>query len=65
MNQKIKIIEKRCPRNHQCRVVNSCPVGALSQRENEVPKIDYNKCIKCGKCLTFCPKKVFILEKNN
>lgn len=62
MKNELKIIKKRCPHNHQCRVVKSCPANALSQKENEVPEIDYSKCIKCGKCISLCPKKVFILE---
>lgn len=60
MGKIIKIEKERCPHNHKCKAVKLCFVGALSQKENEVPKIDYNKCIKCGKCIKLCPKKVFI-----
>lgn len=32
----------------------SCPKGAISV-VNQVSTIDYNKCIKCGKCTSVCP----------
>lgn len=38
---------------------NACPVDALSMAANEqgfaYPKVDYDKCIKCKKCLKVCP----------
>ena len=27
------------------------------KKDFEAPKIDHNKCIRCGKCSNFCPKK--------
>ena len=62
MEKKLKIIIENCPQNHKCPAVKVCPVGALSQEEFEAPKIDYEKCIKCGKCSNFCPKKALVLE---
>lgn len=62
MCKKIKIIEERCPHNHKCRAIKNCSANAISQKENEVPKINYDKCIACGKCIKLCPKKVFILK---
>ena len=62
MNRKLKIIIENCPQNHKCPSVNVCPVGALSQEENHAPEIDHDKCIKCGKCSNFCPKKALVLE---
>ena len=64
MEKKLKIITKNCPQNHKCPAVKACPVGALSKEGNNAPTIDYNKCIKCGKCSNFCPKKALILEEN-
>ena len=29
------------------------------------PKIDYQKCITCGKCVEYCPNRVFDFEKKN
>ena len=55
MDKKLKIIIEKCP------AVNVCPVGALSQKDFEAPIIDYDKCIGCGKCSNFCPKKALVL----
>lgn len=60
--KKLKIIVERCPQNHKCPSVSICPVGALSQKDFEAPTIDYSKCIACGKCSSFCPKKALVLE---
>lgn len=63
MEKRLNIIKERCPQNHKCPAVNVCPVGALSQEEFNAPKIDYDKCIACGKCSSFCPKKALVLEE--
>ncbi len=62
MEKKLDIILKNCPQNHKCPAVNICPVGALSQEGFNAPIIDHNKCIKCGKCSNFCPKKALVLK---
>ena len=62
MEKKLKIIINNCPQNHKCPAVKVCPVGALSQDGFNAPKINYDKCIKCGKCSNFCPKKALVLE---
>ena len=62
MENRLKIIIENCPQNHKCPAVKVCPVGALSQKEFNAPTIDYDKCIKCGKCSNFCPKKALVLE---
>lgn len=64
MEKKLKIIEEKCPQNHKCPAVEVCPVGALTQEKFSAPKIDYDKCIRCGKCSNFCPKKALILEQS-
>ena len=61
MDKKLKRIIENCPQNHKCPAVNVCPVGALSQKDFEAPIIDYDKCIGCGKCSNFCPKKALVL----
>ena len=63
MEKELKIIINECPQNHKCPAVNVCPVGALPQEGFNAPKIDYDKCIKCGKCSNFYPKKALILEE--
>ena len=62
MEKKLDTILKNCPQNHKCPAVNICPVGALSQEGFNAPIIDHNKCIKCGKCSNFCPKKALVLK---
>lgn len=61
MKKKLQIIKENCPQNHKCPAVGVCPVGALSQSGYDAPVIDHNKCIGCGKCSDFCPKKALVL----
>lgn len=58
----LTIIEDNCPKNHACPAVGVCPVGALSQTAFNAPTINHDKCIKCGKCSNFCPKKALVLK---
>lgn len=60
---KTLIVNKnRCPQNHSCPSVKVCPVDALSQNGFEAPTINLNKCIKCGKCVRFCPMKALTFK---
>ena len=34
---------------------SACPVGAIEKDENGHAKIDFDKCISCGKCASACP----------
>lgn len=52
----------RCPQNHTCPSVRVCPVDALTQKGYGAPVVDMNKCIKCGKCVRFCPMRALVLE---
>ncbi|MCI8499636.1 MAG: 4Fe-4S binding protein [Clostridia bacterium] len=61
MKKKLLIKTENCPQNHKCPAVTICPVGALSQTAFQAPVIDHDKCIRCGKCSTFCPKKALVL----
>ncbi len=61
MEKKLSIKKENCPQNHKCPAVNVCPVNALTQKDFEAPEINYEKCIICGKCSNFCPKKALIL----
>ena len=58
----IHVITERCPQNHSCPSVKICPVKALSQKGFSAPTIDEEKCIDCGKCVSFCPKKALVKE---
>jgi Fe-S-cluster-containing hydrogenase component 2 len=52
---KITVNEHRCPQNHPCPAVRVCPVDAITQKGFGLPVIDKEKCIKCKKCILFCP----------
>lgn len=58
----LTLIKDNCPQNHPCPAVRVCPVGALTQNGFNAPSIDHDKCIKCGKCSNFCPKKALVLQ---
>lgn len=62
MEKKLSVIVENCPQNHKCPSVNICPVGALSQVDFEAPTVNDEKCIRCGKCSNFCPKKALVLQ---
>lgn len=62
MNKKLFIQKENCPQNHRCPAVEICPTGALSQSGFAAPVIDYGKCVACGKCSDFCPKKALTLK---
>jgi ferredoxin len=61
MNELV-VNEYRCPQNHQCPAVTVCPVGALEQDGFDAPAVDNDKCIKCGKCVNFCPMRALQLQ---
>lgn len=58
----LAVKKSRCPQNHACPSVRVCPVGALSQKGNAAPVVDMDQCIKCGKCVRFCPMRALVLE---
>jgi Dissimilatory sulfite reductase (desulfoviridin), alpha and beta subunits len=58
----LKVKTARCPQNHPCPSVRVCPVGALSQKGFKAPEVDDDSCIKCGKCVRFCPMGALALE---
>ncbi len=62
MENKLIIKKEQCPQNHSCPAVKVCPVGALTQEKFSAPTINYEKCIRCGKCSNFCPKKALVLQ---
>ncbi|MHB1152490.1 MAG: 4Fe-4S binding protein [Eubacteriales bacterium] len=63
-NENLKLVVKtnKCPQNHPCPSVRVCPTDALSQKGYSAPVVDLEKCIKCGKCVKFCPKGALVLE---
>ncbi len=61
-NKKLIVNKLRCPQNHRCPAVKVCPVDALSQNKYSAPRVDLDKCIKCGKCTKACPTKSLVFE---
>lgn len=64
-DQKTKTLivnQHRCPQNHPCPSVQVCPVGALLQVGYAAPAVNLEKCIRCGKCVKFCPMRALTLE---
>ncbi len=41
--------------------VRVCPVDCIIINGNGLPIVDKNKCISCGKCVTACPRGLFVL----
>ncbi len=60
--QTLTIKKNRCPQNHSCPAVKVCPVNALSQKNFQAPIVNYDNCIKCGKCVHFCPMRAIKFE---
>ncbi len=63
--KQLSLIKENCPQNHKCPSVAICPVGALTQTDFGAPEINHEKCIRCGKCATFCPKKALVMRDLN
>lgn len=62
LEKTLTVNKNRCPQNHPCPSVKVCPVDALSQNGFDAPIVNQNKCIKCGKCVKFCPMKAIKFE---
>lgn len=60
---KLVVDKTRCPQNHLCPSVQVCPVDAIIQEGYKAPIIDYDKCIKCKKCVSYCPMGAFKIEQ--
>lgn len=52
----ITVDKNKCPQDHRCPAMAVCPVGAISQKDFELPVIDSSLCIECKQCIDFCPK---------
>jgi Na+-translocating ferredoxin:NAD+ oxidoreductase RNF subunit RnfB len=45
--------------------MEACPFKAISMGEDNLPRIDPEKCTGCGKCVKMCPKGVLVLTPEN
>ena len=62
-NNRVLVIHKsRCPQNHPCPAIRTCPTGALKQKGYGAPTVDKSKCTNCGKCSRFCAYKALAME---
>ena len=44
--------------------VDACPFNAISMKDiNDTPKIDYNKCTSCKRCVSICPGLAIFVVK--
>lgn len=51
----LTVSKVRCPQNHKCPAVRVCPVNALTQNGFSAPEVDQEKCVRCSKCVRYCP----------
>ena len=58
----LMVSKQRCPQNHPCPSIRVCPTGALSQKGFAAPVVDMDKCVRCGKCVKFCPMRALSLQ---
>ena len=56
------IDKQLCTKCNTC--VTSCPVGAMSSENGEIPLIDYNLCINCWCCHELCPEDSVFISKS-
>jgi len=61
-DKSLVVNKNRCPQNHSCPSIRVCPAGALSQIGFSAPTVDQSKCVRCGKCVHFCPMRALALE---
>ena len=57
-NKKNGLVIVECPQRIPCNpCATSCPTGAILPFEdiNDTPRVDYEKCIGCAKCVARCP----------
>jgi len=59
----IKVLTEKF-KKHRCPAIENCPVGALSQKdENSLPVVDATKCIECELCTTVCPNGEYAMNE--
>jgi len=59
----VAIIE--CVQNIPCNpCVDACPFNAISMKDiNDLPVVDFDKCIGCGQCIGVCPGLAIFVVK--
>lgn len=54
--RKLVVVKSRCPQNHPCPSLRVCPTGALRQQGFAAPTVEQGDCVRCGKCVRYCPR---------
>lgn len=52
----VYIDRTKCASCHECSIVYECPAGALAKHPYYKVTIDLDKCTKCYKCVSSCPR---------
>ncbi|MEA4889020.1 MAG: 4Fe-4S binding protein [Clostridiaceae bacterium] len=60
--KKLIVRTDRCPSNHPCPAIRVCSVNALSQRGYNAPTVNMDVCVRCGRCVKYCPMQALVLE---
>lgn len=63
-NKKAVINQNKCDKSPFCPVKRVCPVGAVNQAGFFGGQITINdeKCIGCGKCISYCPHQAVFMK---
>lgn len=51
----IRVNKDICTQDHSCLAVKICPVYALKQTGFDAPTVLEERCVKCGRCVYYCP----------
>jgi len=65
--KKAVINEKLCDHSPFCAAKRVCGLGAITQKTKwlfkaDVPLIDRDKCVGCGKCVDYCPHRAIKMK---
>jgi len=56
-----RIKTERCDGSPYCPASLSCPVGAISRRDDGTYQVEAKTCLGCGKCALFCKGKAIVM----
>lgn len=58
----VRVIEAKCPQNHPCPAIRTCPTDALTQEGDKAPVVNEDECTECGACVEACPMGALVLD---
>lgn len=69
MNSKKKAVinREKCDHSPMCPAKKACHIGAITQKTKwffkaEIPEIDQDRCVGCGRCVNFCPQRAIKMK---